>query len=128
MADADKLGNRASGGHWERVAREYLEQQGLETLLCGYNCRFGELDLVCTDSDWLVIVEVKARRSSRYASAVESVDPRKQHRVVLAARHLVSTRPEWAERPTRFDVVTFDHIESPKPTTRWIRHAFDASA
>lgn len=117
---------RETGRYWEDAAAAYLARHGLRTLLRGYRCRLGELDLVCSEGERLVIVEVRARRSSRYASARASVDAHKRRRIVLATRHLLMRYPNWHQRPLRFDVVAIEHIESNAPALHWIKDAFDA--
>ncbi len=121
---------RGSGGetgrYWEAAASDYLERHGLRTLLRGYRCRLGELDLVCSEGRHLVVVEVRARRSSGYASAAGSVDGRKRRKIVLATRHLLMCHPHWSARPLRFDVVAIEGIESVRPRLRWIKNAFEA--
>ena len=94
-------------------------------LIQRYRCRLGELDLVCLDGATLVIVEVRARADSRFAGAAESVDVRKQRKVVRATRHLLMTHPQWSGYRLRFDVFCIDHVDEDAPTVRWIRNAFD---
>ncbi|MFS8606631.1 MAG: YraN family protein [Gammaproteobacteria bacterium] len=74
-----------------------------------------------------MIVEVRARRGGALVRASESIDARKQRRIVRAARHLLMSRPAWRERPVRFDVVAIDGIEADEPEIEWIRAAFDAA-
>ena len=88
----------------------------------------GELDLVCLDSGTLVIVEVRARAGTRFGSATETVDFRKQRKLVRATRHLLMTHPRWHAYPVRFDVVSIGGIDTNAPTIDWIRNAFDAGA
>jgi putative endonuclease len=114
------------GRHWEAVAAEYLEDRGLTVLARGYRCRLGELDLVCRDAGTLVIVEVRARAASSFGKAVETIGPRKRARIVQATRHFLMRRAEWRDARIRFDVVTFDAIDTPEARVEWIRSAFDA--
>jgi putative endonuclease len=116
-----------TGRFWEDAASEYLAKQGIETLLRGYRCRLGELDLVCAEDERLVVVEVRARSASAYAGALVSVDARKRRKIVLATRHLLMRHPSWYHRPLRFDVVAFERIDSASPELLWIRNAFDAN-
>ena len=115
------------GRHWEAVAADYLEDHGLTVLARGYRCRLGELDLVCRDDSALVVVEVRARARSSYGSAIESIGPHKRARIVQATRQFLMLRREWIEAPIRFDVITFDAIDTDEPAVRWIKNAFDAS-
>ncbi|MCZ0951548.1 MAG: YraN family protein [Rhodospirillaceae bacterium] len=114
-----------SGLAWEQRTARYLQRKGLKVLIQRYRCRLGELDLVCLDGATLVIVEVRARAGSRSARAVESVDVRKQRKIVRATRHLLMTHPQWGDYRLRFDVFCIDNIDRPSPTVRWITDAFD---
>jgi putative endonuclease len=99
MAAKDELGRRG-----EDLAVAYLEQQGLVVLDRNWRCRHGELDVICTDRERLVVCEVKTRTSTRYGSPAEAVDERKVRRIRrlanlwLAAHHVC-----WVE--IRFDVL-----------------------
>lgn len=115
------------GRHWEAVAADYLEDHGLTVLARGYRCRLGELDLVCRDERVLVVVEIRARGTSSYCTAVASIGPHKRARIIQATRHFLMLRHEWRNAPIRFDVVTFDAIDTAEPAVRWIKNAFDAS-
>lgn len=117
----------AAGRYWEDAASAYLASRGVRTLLRRYRCRLGELDLVCTDGTSLIVVEVRARRSTRYASPAASVDARKRRRILQATRHLLMRHPDWSARPVRFDVIAVAHIEAASPDIEWIRNAFDAA-
>lgn len=115
------------GRHWEAVAADYLENRGLVVLARGYRCRLGELDLVCRDDRTLAVVEVRARAASSFGSAIETIGPRKQRRIIHATRHFLMRHAEWRDAPVRFDVVTFDAIDRDEPVARWFRGAFEAS-
>jgi putative endonuclease len=117
----------AAGRRWEHVAGEFLAKEGLAVVARGYRCRLGEIDLVCRDGAALVIVEVRARATSKFGTAVETVTYHKRRRIVQATRHLLMRRPEWQSLPIRFDVVAFDAIDTAAPQVSWIRNAFDAA-
>jgi len=70
------------------------------------------------DTDALVFVEVRFRRSSRFGTPAETVDGHKQRRLAAAASHYLQKYPTTL--PCRFDVLAVsgnDHID-------WIRDAF----
>ena len=115
------------GRLWESRAAEYLEHHGLAIVARGHRCRLGELDLVCRDGDYLVVVEVRARGSDALYSAAESIGPHKRRRIVQATRHFLMLHGEWQAAPIRFDVVAFDAVDAPEPRIQWIKNAFDAS-
>jgi len=92
--------------------------------------RHSELDLVALDGTTLCFIEVRLRSSDRFGSAEESVDARKQRRIVRGARAFLSRSA--GERGAalrydrvRFDVVAVDASRDP-PSIRLIREAFTA--
>lgn len=110
-----------NGAAAEDAALRLLERRGLKLLARNARFRGGELDLVMRDGRMLVIVEVRARSPSRFASAVESVDARKRSRIVHATQMFLAAHPEHADSALRFDVVAYDGAE-----VQWIENAFDA--
>lgn len=113
------------GQQAEQRARDYLVQRGLTYLNQNFRGPHGEIDLIFLDSTTLVIIEVRLRRSSSYASAAESITQRKQQRIINTTQYFLQTNPCYQHCNLRFDVVLFDTInQSPE----WITAAFDASS
>lgn len=75
------------------------------------------------EQEILVIVEVRLRTHHSVCSAAESVDARKQAKIVLATRHFVAGRPEFREWPIRFDLVAFSGCGGDN-RLNWTRDAF----
>lgn len=91
-------------GRWgEEVAAEYLKKRGYRLLAVGWQCRFGEIDLIMRDGSYLVFVEVKLRKSDSFAKAREFVTVSKQNRLRLTAQDYLIGHP--VELQPRFDVV-----------------------
>ena len=111
------------GDEAEDAALTLLRKRGLQLVARNYRCRGGELDLVMLDRQTLVVVEVRARSHRGFGSAIESVDARKQGRIILATQLFLASHPEHAQRAVRFDVVAFDACQVPE----WLQNAFDAS-
>jgi len=120
------MSRRQAGRFWEKRARAFLRKRGVKVLEAGYECRFGEIDLICIDEQTLIIVEVRARGRGSVASALETVDASKRRKLTRTARHLLMQRPEWSEWPVRFDVIAIDDIDTAQAHFEWIKHAFDA--
>jgi putative endonuclease len=111
------------GAAAEDRALLFLQGQGLKLIARNWRCKAGELDLVMHDADTLVIAEVRSRGRADYGEAVETIDWRKQAKLVRATRVLLAARPELAERPLRFDVVTLNG----DGRVEWLREAFDVT-
>jgi len=109
-----------TGAQAELLAADYLQRRGLQLVETNYRCRFGEIDLICRDRDTLVFVEVRLRGTEAFGGAGASITARKQHKLVLAARHYLQqlrTLPAC-----RFDVVLLRSLQD--KDIEWIRNAF----
>ena len=115
-----------SGQLAEDYAQRHLQQQGLRLLCRNWACRSGELDLVMLDGDTVVFVEVRYRRHAAWGGALESVDLRKQQKLIKAAQLFLQKESRWARHPCRFDVVAIGAAASDAGKPNWIQNAFDS--
>ena len=94
------LGHRA-----EELAAAELARSGYEILERNYRCRYGEIDIIACDAGDLIFIEVRSRRSLEPFSPAESVDARKQEKLILTAQHYLMSHDSPADTCCRFDVV-----------------------
>lgn len=113
-----KAAHLLRGEQAEQQALDYLQNQGLRLVCRNFRCRQGELDLVMTDRQTLVIVEVRFRKNSYYGSALESITAAKQSRIIAATQVYLARHK--SNCPLRFDVVAF----SGNGQMDWIKGAF----
>lgn len=113
-----------SGQQAEELAAHFLAQHGLSLLARNFRCRGGEIDLICRDRQALVFVEVRLRRNQAYGGAGASITPRKQQRIILAARHYL-TQHDCADSDCRFDCILLDGLSLNQ--IEWVRDAFSAA-
>jgi len=83
----NKALSKLVGDEAERLARHFLEQQGLVFLQQNYHCRTGEIDIVMRDNDELVFVEVKFRSKDQHGTAVEFFHASKRRKFESAVMH-----------------------------------------
>lgn len=114
-----KIGEKA-----ERLAQQYLEQEGLTLITSNYRCRSGEIDLIMLDGNFLVFIEVRYRKNDTYGSAAESVTKQKQGRLLATANHYLQNKKLHGDNSCRFDVITVSGQYNPQ--IEWIRNAFQA--
>lgn len=76
------VSNITKGKSGEELAKDYLMSKGYSILETNYRNKIGEIDIIAKDKDVLVFVEVKTRTSTRYGYAFESVDFRKQRKII----------------------------------------------
>ena len=112
-------------GRWgEALAAEYLRKKHYEIVASGYRCRFGEIDLIAQNRQYIVFVEVKLRKSAEFGRAMEYVDARKQSRIRTTAEIYLSEH-ETALQP-RFDVVEIYAPPGPETKRPELYHLEDA--
>lgn len=95
--------NNIVGAWGEAVAAEYIRRKRYKVVATGYRCRYGEIDLIAQNKQYLLFIEVKLRRSDRFAEAKEFVDNRKQERLRTTASVYLDQFP--TELQPRFDVI-----------------------
>ena len=110
----------------ERRAEQFLKSRGLTLVERNYRCKLGEIDLIMIDGRTLVFVEVRYRRQQGYGSASESVDTRKQQKLIRAAQYYLQ-RLAGSEPACRFDVVGIGGNQTPQSEQNpieWLPNAF----
>ena len=101
MADRDKLGPQGEEHAWT-----LLKKRGDKLVARNYTCPQGELDLVTWHGDTLVFTEVRARSSSAFGSAAETVTRSKQEKVKRAANWFAAQMYKGKPLPNcRFDMI-----------------------
>jgi putative endonuclease len=110
------------GLYGEQLACDELERRGYHVVERRYRTRAGELDIVAMDGDYLVFVEVKARRSRAFGEPEEAVTMQKQQRMVLMATDFLA-RNGVGDVPCRFDVVAVNSETDP-PSVSVVKDAF----
>jgi len=113
-----KAAHLITGIKAEDRAQEFLSAHGLSLICKNYRCKQGELDLIMSDRNSLVIVEVRYRKSDTYGSALESITASKQAKIIAATQHYLATQK--TDCPLRFDVIAI----SGSGQMDWIKNAF----
>ena len=112
-------------GAWgENVAADYLLKKRYQLIARGFNCRYGEIDLIVKNRKYIVFVEVKLRKSAAFARAADFVDRNKQNRLRITAEIYLSQNP--TELQPRFDVIEVYAPEGESTRRAEIKHIEDA--
>ena len=110
------------GQNKESDALNFLIKHGLTLIDRNQHCRYGELDLIMLDQACLAFIEVRLRTHRSYANGLESVNRKKQNKLIKAAQYYLQQHPQWQEYDCRFDVIAYTHINDQTPA--WVQHAF----
>lgn len=117
----------------EEQATAFLLKQGMNLVARNFHCRYGEIDIITQDKDVLIFTEVRLRGNSKWGSGAESVDRRKQKKILITAQHFLQRHKRYQHYNCRFDVISVQH-KTDRPNNNavqfdltWIPNAFDAS-
>ena len=118
-----------TGRETEQYACRYLEKQGLTLLEKNYRCRHGEIDLIMRDKKITVFVEVRFRSNPNFGNGAESINARKQQKLIATANHYLQHNKKAMNHPCRFDVISLSAAASKSEISEqvlWIPNALEA--
>ena len=93
-----------TGEQGERMAADFLQHQGYTILEYRYRSKLGEIDIIATQGEWLIFVEVKTRKNTTFGYPSEAVHYRKQTKIIHTALQYLSYSGRH-NSPMRFDVI-----------------------
>lgn len=94
----------------EQLATDFLENQDYTILGVNLRLHTGEIDLLASDGETIVLVEVKLKTNPKYGHPAEMVNFYKRKKLLLLARELMLKYPG---RQIRIDVVAIDASVQP---------------
>lgn len=116
-----------TGSEAEQLACNFLSGQGLQLVERNFRAPWGEIDLIMQHGEHIVFVEVRYRRSAGYGTGAETVDWKKQARLVRTALYFLQRRRGGSDIPARFDVISISGDGS-RDDIEWYQDAFQAQA
>ncbi len=119
------INSNKTGQQAEDCACQYLKTQGLSLIERNYCSPRGEIDLIMEDNSTTVFIEVRYRRNIQFGSGAESVDQRKQKKLLATAAHYLQKNPKAARGACRFDVISLT-ANNGEQQLDWIPDAFQA--
>ncbi|MGL5676905.1 MAG: YraN family protein [Cellulosilyticaceae bacterium] len=111
-----KQNNRVIGSYYEDRAATFLESKGYRLLARNFRNAKGEIDIIATDGEYTVFVEIKYRKHVGCGYPRESVHRRKQATLIQVATFYL-VKYKLYDTPVRFDVIEIvdqelHHIEN----------------
>jgi putative endonuclease len=111
------------GEQKELQAENYLTMRGLIPVARNYRCKLGEIDLIMADGEYLVFVEVRFRRSAAFGYASETINYRKQTKLLRTAQRYLQQHNITDNQPCRFDTLCIQGLGS-QQAFDWVKNAF----
>lgn len=91
-----------TGKNGEEMVADYLRKNGWTVIKQNYRSRFGEIDIIAENDEYIIFTEVKTRKKNSLVSGAEAVNSHKQQRIVLTAQDFLSKIA--SDLQPRFDV------------------------
>ncbi len=107
----------------ELQAKQFLLSQGLSLVTQNYRSKHGEIDLIMQHENCWVFIEVRYRASRQFGGGLESVDHRKQTKLINTAQHYMQQHIREDEQ-CRFDVIAMSG-DLKQVKIDWIVDAFN---
>ncbi len=116
------------GQQAEDIALKFLQTKGMRLIARNYRCKLGEIDLVMQDDGALVFIEVRYRKQSNFGDGAESVDFRKQQKIIRSAEHFLQQHRQYSQSPCRIDVISISKQQNSdyQEIINWIPNAIQA--
>ena len=93
------------GDRGEVLVAQLLEANGWKIFATQWRCRWGELDLIASDRQWLLFIEVKTRSDRNWdTDGSLAITAQKQAKIIKAASIFLSQHSHLATLACRFDV------------------------
>ena len=114
--------NKAFGNQGEKLALNYLSEQGYQIKATNWYYKHKEIDIIAEKDSMLCIIEVKTR-SNDFNEVPNELVPRKKQRFLIDAAEAFINQHDF-DLETRFDVV-FIFYQNGKPNIQHITDAFE---
>lgn len=116
-------GKSETGKAGEDFAEKYFSKLGYKVLR-NFRSRFGEIDLIAENEEYILFVEVKTRKSDSMTMPKEAVNFTKQKKIIATAKYYLLRHK--SEKQPRFDVFEVFQIKGRIYKFNHIESAFDA--
>ncbi|MGN0114860.1 MAG: YraN family protein [Acutalibacteraceae bacterium] len=96
-------GTKSIGNSGEDLAARYLESKGYDIIARNFHSRYGEIDIIAKNAEYIAYVEVKTRSINSYGLPREAVTLQKQQKIIKTAYVFEAQHPY--DLQPRFDVI-----------------------
>jgi len=117
------MSTKNTGDAGENVAAEYLMKLGYRILERKYRCSYGEIDIIAEKKGTISFVEVKTRSSLLFGTPAESVDLRKQKKIINCSQYYI-IKNNCGNKNFSYDVAEV-YITKNETDINYINNAFE---
>lgn len=104
MKSLNKTKNFMKGKNGERIAKDYLINDGYNLVEMNYKNNIGEIDLILTQNDTLVFTEVKLKVGDRFGFPEEMINKRKINQIKRVAESFICFEKDVSEKYKKYRI------------------------
>ena len=93
----------------EDAAIMHYGSLGFRPVVQRFRSEFGEIDFICTKENFLVFVEIKARKSSRMPSYEGIVTNKQLQRIYNSGEVFITQNPQYLNFDLRYDIIIVEN-------------------
>lgn len=116
------MNNKKLGAVGENSAANFLIKNKYEIINRNYKTKFGEIDIIASNNEYIIFVEVKARTGTQYGLPCQAVNFKKQN-VIGRVASMYLAQNKLSNQSCRFDVIEV-LVENGKTSINHIKDAF----
>ena len=113
------------GKEGEDIVVKFLERSGYLILEKNFTAKYGEIDIIAENGDFIAFVEVKARKPDSMVSGFEAVNKRKRGLIIKTASDYCCKHPSVLQ--PRFDIAEVTIDSGRVLSIDYIPNAYDTS-
>ena len=113
---------RVKGDVGEAYTAKWLKKNRYKIADTNYSCRFGEIDVIAMNKNYICFVEVKTRSENSLDRPASAVGLAKQRRILTTAQHYLASNPTFLQ--PRFDVAEVIIKDEKVTDFNYIENAF----
>lgn len=109
-----------TGTEGEKRVANFLRKKGFAIVKRNFQSKYGEIDIIAENDEYILFVEVKTRKQDSLVSGIEAVNAFKQRRIILTANDYIA-KTECEKQP-RFDIAEVTVFEKSDRTAGYKLH------
>ena len=106
---------KETGQKGELLAQDYLKKRGYRIIETNFRTRYGEIDIIAKQKDFLAFIEVRTKKSREFGIPEESITETKAERLKTVAYHYLETHKNLPSQ-WRIDFIAIELDEKGKPS------------
>lgn len=101
------MNKKEKGKFFQEVAEEYLKRKKYKIIDRNFSWKKGEIDIIAEKDDKIIFIEVRSKEGDEI-KGYETVDLRKQKRIIETAKFYLESKNLYGKKDVRFDVISIN--------------------